>query len=286
MNCGFEVVGDRSFPVLMCVPGLMGQPENFSQMIPQWTSQYCVVLVNPEAGNGSGLYGLSAEEMQAVAYYASADVIHDFLSQEFPDADGFYFVGLSLGGKIVFDYAVKFPHFFKGAVVVDAGLSSFEKSEIYKVTNDIHNNLNLNQEWPAIKAELKEKLPEKNLRVLVQTQVIYPDKKPPARWKKGMEFFSRMLGEGSISEQFEPYSKVDAFLASQNRIVRVLHAARLSSICEPSYQQMKKLKSLAMIETENTSHFMFATHIPMVVNEVLNLLPSSKSDSVFAAKQA
>ncbi|MGZ3745053.1 MAG: hypothetical protein ACXWRA_14860, partial [Pseudobdellovibrionaceae bacterium] len=181
-----------------------------------------------------------------------------------------------LGGKIVYDFAHKFPHLFKGAVITDVSPGSFGESRLFQFIESLVSDLNLNQAWPELKKELRERIPEPSLRSLIQSQLFYPNKQLPAAWKVGMKHFRALLQRQAMDEQFGALKKVDAALVEKGSQICVLKAENLSAIDEVSYAEMKKLKSIKIYPLKGASHFIHITH----KQDIQNLLRQLKTDTL------
>jgi pimeloyl-ACP methyl ester carboxylesterase len=251
--------GNEKGPILVCVPGLLGGAEDFRDIIDPLLKDFHVLVFDPNASRRQfGLNGLTVEVMQEIQFDYSADEIALELAQF--TSEPILMCGISLGGKIVYDFAHKFPHMFKAAVITDVSPGSFGESELFKFIEGLVSNLNLNQAWPELKKELRERIPEPSLRSLIQSQLFYPTRQPPAVWKVGMKHFRALLQRQAMDEQFTALLKVDAVLAENGSLIHVLKAGTLSAIDELSFEEMKKLKSIKIYPLDSASHFIHITH--------------------------
>jgi pimeloyl-ACP methyl ester carboxylesterase len=273
MNAGVELkftrFGNPKGPMLVCVPGLLGGPEDFTNIIPPLFEKFQILIVNPIAhARESGLKNLSADVLSEVSYDSTSTDIFENLQREFK-SEAYYFMGISLGGKVVYDFAIRYPQAFRGGLITDVGLSSFESSPLFKFVLTTVEGIDLSMPWPEMKAFLRKNIPENNLRVLIQTQVSYPDAKPPAKWKVGMQNFKELLQGHAIDEQHEDYLKVDAVLAKNGSIIHVLKAETLSGICPEGFDQMQDLKSIKFHNYADTAHFLHITHKEQIQEIIL-----------------
>ena len=263
----FHSFGNPNAPILVCVPGLLGGAEDFRDIIDPLLSDFHILIFDPnEDRRQFGLNGLTVQVMQEIQFDYTADEIAKDLKPY--TSEPILMCGISLGGKIVYDFVHKFPHLFRGAVVTDVSPGSFGDSALFQFVEGLVLDLNLNQAWPELKKELRERIPESSLRSLIQSQLFYPNKQLPAAWKVGMKHFRELLQRQSMDEQFQMLQKVDEQLASDGKVIRVLHAGFLSAIDSVSLDHMKKLKSVEIIPISDSSHFLHITH-KHIINGVL-----------------
>jgi len=266
----YEVTGNSNGPVLVCVPGLLGGPEDFRQMLPAWENQYCIVIPDPNAERRDMKLNMTEEVMQEVTFESSAIDIRDYLVEHFPDRP-YYFVGISLGGKIVYDFAIRYTDLFHGAVITDVGPGPFEQSELFQMVDKLVIETNLNQPWSSLRLELRERIQDKSLRILIQSQISYPKGSAVAIWKVGMQSFKSMLVRQSIDDQFEKMELISDRLAAEKKWITVLHSATHSGISADTFQAMQRLSCIKIKTLKDTSHFMHVTHKGEIEAAVLNL---------------
>jgi len=251
--------GNKSGPVIVCVPGLLGGAEDFRDIIARFQDKCHLLIFDPNAERRQfGLNGLTVKVMQEIQFDYNANEIAKELP-EFTDKP-VWMIGISLGGKIIYDFAIKFPLLFKGAILTDVSPGSFGDSDLYIFVESLVNNLNMNQPWPELKKSLRSLISDDSLRSLIQSQIFYPDKKPPAAWKVGMANFKGLLRRQSMDEQFEDYQKVDEILAKNGSYTHILKATELSAVNEESNEKLKKMKSIKIHPIENSSHFLQISH--------------------------
>lgn len=251
--------GNKKGPAMVCVPGLLGGAEDYRDTIARFGNTHHILVFDPNAERREiGIKGLTEAVMQEINFDCNADELAAEIKTH--TADPVWMCGISIGGKIVYDFAIKFPHLFRGAVITDVGLGSFSESELYGFVEDVVDNINLNQPWHDLKKDLKTKIVDDSLRSLVQSQVHYPTKNPPAAWKIGMTNFKAMLNRQSNDDQFVPYGLIDAELAQKNSIISIMKATTLSAINDKALERMNSLKSIKIYSIENSSHFLQFTH--------------------------
>lgn len=269
----YEVEGNQSGPLLLCIPGMMGGPEDFRNLKETWLPHFAVVTLDPHASRRDlGLKQVTLDAVQEfdVDVVGTADSMVEIIKHL--GRDRAFMVGVSLGGKMVYDFMIRHPKYFAGGLVTDIGPGSFAESELYHYVDRSVMDTNMALPWPEMKADLARRITERNLRSLIQTQIFYPNQKPPAQWRLGMQNFREMLNAQSADDQLEGVQKVDAELASRGCYLKVLKAARLSAITEGTLEPMQKLKCLQITPVEDCTHFLHISHKALVQEKVLELL--------------
>ncbi len=255
--------GNKEGPIIVCVPGLLGGAEDFRNIIQLFSNDFHFLVFDPNAERRQfGINGLTQKVMQEIQFDYNANEIFAELP-EFTNKP-VWMCGISLGGKIIYDFAIKFPQAFRGALLTDVSPGSFGQSELFCFIESLVNGIDMNQEWPELKKTLRTLIKDDSLRSLVQSQVFYPERKPPAIWKVGMANFKALLQRQSMDEQFNDMFKVDDQLAAQGSFIHVLKATIMSAINFESYELLKKLKSVKIYEIENSSHFLQHSHKDLV----------------------
>ncbi|MFN7904886.1 MAG: alpha/beta hydrolase [Pseudobdellovibrionaceae bacterium] len=267
----FEVFGNKTNPALVCVPGLLGGPEDFRAMTEVFEKDYYIMIMDPNSERRKlGLSNLTQEVMQEVSFNSSANDIADALKDT--NINQAYLLGVSLGGKIVYDFAIKFPELFLGGVITDVGPGSFEDSELYRFVDKIVQETNLNLTWPELKIDLQNRIADRSMRSLIQTQITYPNQKPPGNWKTAMKNFRKMLHRQNIDDQFEGLKAVDCRLIKQGSTIDVLQSQYYSGISLSSVPKIQLLKSIRLHSISNSSHFIHITHKPVIQDLVAKML--------------
>lgn len=267
----YQEFGDRRNPALVCVPGLLGGAEDFRGMIPAWKDHFHVCILDPNIERrDEGLSGLTAEMMREISYDStSAEVLRVLREQGHSRG---YLAGVSLGGKVVYDFASRYPEAFLGGAITDVGPGSFEDSELYRFVDRVVGETRLELPWEDLKRELKCRVADRNLRSLIQSQIAYPERKPPAIWKTGMKGFRAMLRRQGIDDQLETFLAVDPALAARGAYLRVLQASSLSGISAGTLAQMRKMRSIRLFPVHDSGHFLHISHKREVESLVLSML--------------
>lgn len=268
----FEVHGKEDGPLLLCVPGMMGGPEDFRNFLEAWKEKFLVVVLDPHAARRDG--GFKNVTLEAVQQF-DVDVtgVADLMVEgiKATGREKAFMVGISLGGKMVYDFMTRHPKYFAGGVVTDIGPASFAESELYHYVDRSVMETNLDLSWPDMKADLQKRITERNLRSLIQTQLFYPNQQPPAQWRLGMQNFREMLQAQSADDQFPALRKVDAELAAAGAYLHVLKAERLSAITPETLAPMQEMKCLKIVPVSDCSHFLHISHRQVLQDEVLKL---------------
>ena len=74
----YEILTNLGKPTLVCVPGLLGGPEDFRGIVQEIHLRFQIIFVNPnQERRERGLFQLSREETEAVSFDSSAEEIKD-----------------------------------------------------------------------------------------------------------------------------------------------------------------------------------------------------------------
>lgn len=269
----FDESGDRKNPTLVCVPGLFGGPSDFAPMRAVWDQHLHVITLDPDRDRRKSATANIPVEQNEDLFVSTSDAIVDILKA--CGKTEAYIVGVSLGSKVVFDFAIKHPAQFAGGLSMDVGCGPFEQTDLFQFIDGMVDHLDLTIPFPEMKKLLAERIPDRNLRTMIQTQLFYPEGKPPARWKSGMRHLGAVLSETmkkqGIDEQFDGLSRVDGYLAENGKEIRVLRATNISAIDADSIPKMNAFKCVSMSTVEGASHFLHVTHKELVTETVLRM---------------
>ena len=91
MAMEFKVSGNPASPLLVCVPKLLGSPDDFVSLISEWQHHFCVILLDPnsERRNTGGLSKLTQESLHQLDYNFAAQEILEIIDQNFPGRNTF-----------------------------------------------------------------------------------------------------------------------------------------------------------------------------------------------------
>jgi|GEM_PF-1148377 len=269
----YEASGKENGPLLLCIPGMMGGPEDFRNFLELWQQHFKVIVLDPHSSRRDlGLKQVTLDAVQEfdVDVVGTADSMVNIIKEL--GHEKAFTAGVSLGGKMVYDFMIRHPKHFAGGLVTDIGPASFAESELYHYVDKSVMDTDMSLAWPEMKADLAKRITERNLRSLIQTQIFYPTQKPPAQWRLGMKNFREMLAAQSADDQMEGIHRVDEQLAGQGSYLTVLKAERLSAITPSTLEPMVKLKCLKIEYIKDCSHFLHISHRNLVQEKVVELL--------------
>lgn len=267
----YQEYGKSENPALVCIPGLLGGAEDFQGMVPAWKDFFHILILDPNLDRRErGLSGLNSEVMREISYDSTSEDILRAMRRS-GHSDGFL-VGVSLGGKVVYDFACRFTEAFRGGVITDVGPGSFEASDLYRFVDQTVAETRLDLCWEDMKEDLKKRIPDRSLRSLIQSQITYPERKPPAIWKTGMKDFRALLRRQGIDDQEEKFEAADSRLARQGKYLKVLQASSISGISTPGLAKMTEMRSIRLFPIPGAGHFLHITHKNEVEDLVLSLL--------------
>lgn len=245
--------GKSEAPLLVCVHGLMGHTHDFEPFLDVWNEHFEVLIPDyaPNAMERSYLEMYQGEEW--LLYDLGGRRIAQYLRENYPGRKAF-FAGISVGGKISLEIAGLHPDLFAGAVITDVGVGHLTTSELCGVLEHVLPALNLKQPWEKLRVELRNKIPDRMLRILVQSHIEYPDKTiPEARWRaQGYKFYA-LLRKSRMEDQWKLAENIAA-------PVFILKASTMSAIAEVDYQRMKETSWAKFIEIPQSGHFIQITH--------------------------
>ena len=260
-----ETGSAENIPLFCCVPGLMGGPDDFKPIFERWKNDLHFVCFDVNGHTRVNAFTKSEESLAQTRYDQNAKEIKEYLDTHHPGRKTL-FMGTSLGGKIVFDFADKFPDVFGGAVVSDIGPGVFQDSDVYKLFTDVVPSIDLHLPWEAMRQELRAKIPDPLLRVMLQTQLSYPEKKGtgPAQWKNSLDGLQRMLDGLRMRDQWSVAEKLRA-------PVVLLKAANLSGISDADFVRLQNHSSFHVLAVPDSNHFLHRTR-QKEVDEAIKLL--------------
>jgi len=238
-----------------------------------------VIVLDPnEQQRLQGGLNISESYMKSVNYETTSEQVAAAITSR--KLKGAFLVGISLGGKIVYDFAAKFPHLFLGGVVTDFGTGPFRDTELHRFVYDLVTKTPLHLPWPEVREYLRENIPERSLRSLIQSQISYPDQKPPGLWKSAMKNLREMLERQSIGQQYPVLKKAESQLSKQGSKIIVLQAERISGIGKNSIPDMDNISCIKRVPVADSSHFLHVTHKDLICKTVLETMniPSHKDE--------
>lgn len=243
---------DETAPLLVCAHGLMGSPDDFAGFLGEWEKAF-QILVPDMAGEARerGYKTTSANGTQ-LCYDSAADAIASHLAEHFPGRRAF-FTGVSLGGKIVYDFAGRYPEQFEGGVVTDVGPGALTDSDLCHFLDNVVGKINLAQPWRLISDELRQKIPERMLRILMQTQIAYSEESQTGHWKPSIRGVRGLLRGARIEFLWDEVARIRS-------PIDVLLAESLSGISAVDLERMRTLPCFRFQPVPEASHFLQVTH--------------------------
>lgn len=254
-------------PALVCIPGLLGGAEDFNSIIDPLLETFHVIIQDPnfQRRETEGL-NLSVESMEELEFKSSADDIAKFLKEK--NIPGAYFIGVSIGGKIVYDFASKFPSMTLGAVITDISPDPFSDTDLFTYIHSAVDNAPLHLPWADVKNYLRDQISDRSLRSLLQSQIYYPDQKPPGKWKTGVANLEVTLQRQSLNHQFSALENVQQQLSAQGTQFKILKSKEYSGISSVALPKLQALSFVEIIPIESSTHFLHITHKGLIVEQV------------------
>ena len=242
-----ESYGKTNAPLLVCVHGLMGHVHDFSPFIKEWEKHFHILVPDYAPGHMEKSYTETVNGQDCLMYDLGAEKIAAYLKTHFPNQKA-YFAGISVGGKISIEIAGRYPELFAGAVVTDVGLGQLSKSNLCQFIEQTIPYINMQQEWKALRLELREKIPDRMLRILVQGHIEYKDKSvAQASWRDEGRKFYMLLRTSNMEDLWELEDKI------QGPIV-ILKAPDLSAIADDDFKKMGRIPQIKFIEVPKAGH--------------------------------
>lgn len=246
-----RALGNSELPLLFCVPGLMGDVQDFEYFAEIWKDRFHVLL--PQIADAKKAAQASYAETDAngekrLLYESTPHLIAAYLKSAFPDRKC-YFAGISLGGKITIEIAGNYPELFAGAVITDVGLGPLCASPLFEFVSTTVPSIHMDQPWPAVRQELVSKIPDKMLRLLVQSHIDMPNaEQPHPRWRPSSFDFPKLVSGTILEDQWRLADKIPA-------PIHVLKATVASGLADGDFERMKQLPAFRFHELEGANHF-------------------------------
>jgi len=257
--------GNSNGPLLVCVHGLMGHTHDFEPFLEEWGKHFNILIPDYAPNSMEKYYMEIYQGEEWLLYDLGGRKISHYLKTHFPGKKAF-FAGISVGGKISLEIAGVYPEIFAGAVITDVGIGHLTHSPLCTFIEKTLPNINVKRPWELLRKELREKIPDRMLRILVQSHIEYPDKKiPEARWhSQGYKFYD-LLRKSRMEDQWEYADKIKSS-------VFILKASLMSAIASEDYQKMQEYAWSKFIEIPNSGHFIQITHQKDFEKEVVRCL--------------
>lgn len=267
-----RTLGESHLPVLVCVPGLMGDIGDFDYFAEQWKSRFHVVLLDIADAKAAheASYAAVDEETGAkrLLYESSPALLAHYIKTTFPDRRAF-FAGISLGGKITIEVAGTYPEIFAGAVLTDVGFGPLCKSPLFDFVNEVIPSIKITQDWPSVRAELVAKIPDKMLRLLVQSHIEIPDRsRPVARWRASSFDFPKLVSGTRLEDQWHLQDRIQ-------KPIHILKATVASGINDADFERMRALNNVKLHVVEGANHFIQVYQREVFVRAAIDMLANS-----------
>jgi pimeloyl-ACP methyl ester carboxylesterase len=222
---------------------------------------------------------VNKEQMAEIDYQATGPEIIAMVDAMIGPEAKFYAFGISIGGKVVYDLAIRYPHRFLGGIVTDVGPGTVIHSTLYDSVIERLRSIKLTGSWTEVREQIRLAFPERTLRVMVQTQVTYNENRTQAVWREGMRNLESLLVHQSLDDQWDAYARVDEELAKEQKFITLLHASKLSAIAPGDFEKMKSYKSLRVIEIENAIHFIHVDYPQQVIEAIREAVTSQENQN-------
>lgn len=246
-----RTVGDPKLPILVCVPGLMGDVSDFDFFLDQWKFHFHVLL--PSLTDVKEATEVSFTEVtesgdKRLVYESSPHLLALYLKSKFP-GQRVFFAGISLGGKITIEIAGRYPEIFAGAVLTDVGFGPLCQSPLFDFVHDIIPNLPIGEKWPKLRAQLTEKIPDKMLRLLVQSHIeVQSPEHPVTSWRKSSLDFPELVQGTALEDQWDLQDRVE-------RPIHILKATVASGIRDQDIDRLEQSPQVKVHVIEGANHF-------------------------------
>jgi pimeloyl-ACP methyl ester carboxylesterase len=258
----FKVAGNEKGPLVICVHGIMGKPDDFAPFLEAWGTDYQLRIPDliPEDPLKTGYGNDSGDQKQILKYQLAPDMIIRYLDRKFPGRKVFL-VGISFGGKICIEIAQTIPERITGLCITDVGLGPLcENSSLFNLAFNTIPTLNLKQDWPTLRAEIARLIPDRMLRILIHNHIEYPNgSQGTGQWKAGANNFYQLL-RGNDLENLWP---------KQQQLVapcKILKATVNSAIDDDDYQRMSAIPNIEIDVITGANHFLHV-HMPDVFRD-------------------
>ena len=270
MTFQIEESGNKAGPLLVCLHSLMGGPDEFSSMAPAWLSYFRLITVDLNPNARATEWGRDANEDESqhqeamAAYDHAAEFLGEYLQAHYPQQKA-YFVGISFGSKIVYDLISKNPRVFLAGVTVDIGPGHVVDSDLYQFADKIIPAVDLSQPAANLRGQLEALIPEKTIRILIQSQIDYPDREGPGRWRSSMEELQKIVMELRITDQWKVTENMPGPML-------ILKAEYLSAVSAKEAEALSQHPDFTVKTLPRTAHFINITHPDEVTKAVLSLI--------------
>jgi pimeloyl-ACP methyl ester carboxylesterase len=257
----------------------MGSPEELRFVIEALETQAQVLL--PDFHVDTDLLADSYQDnaIRSFNYDDGADAIAEQLQSSSGPRKAF-FVGVSSGGKIVYDFMVRHPDLYGGSLLLDIGPAPFQDASFFQIFKNVIPKLQLDQPWAALKSQIRSLLPDRVAQVLLSSQIFYPDPLGPAQWRPGVFLIDQKLQSQRISDQLMHLPEIAD--CARRAPTRILVASQMSSLSPGMLDQLSNYPELRITRVPESSHFLHVTQR----DEVIRYLQQDFQEAVTKASLA
>jgi pimeloyl-ACP methyl ester carboxylesterase len=265
----FELIpGDSTAPlVVVGIHGLMGSPAELSFVSEALSGVAPIVLPNLHVNTDLFAGSYNQGSIDSFDYDLAADAISEYLQSQCPGKRAF-FIGVSSGGKIVYDFMIHHSERYGGAVLLDISPAPFEEAEFFKIFKEIVPQLNLSLPWQDLKSQIKQLLPDRIAQVLLASQIYYPPGATQAEWRPGVRLIDSKLKSQRISNQMADLGSIAA--AAKESPTLILLADSMSSVGQSVLDEIRAYPSLRTQKLPSSSHFLHTSHRSEVIDAIRN----------------
>jgi len=251
MTIEFHQRGNPEKPILVCLTGLLGTPNDFDNLLEGFDKEFCFLLpeVDPDAPND-----------EIMNYHAHSNRIYQELKQNYSDRSA-YFVGLSVGAKTVFHFASDFPDSFLGAIVTDMSPGFIDNSELFRRLIGQDSRFNLEQDWKGIKKQIQDQFEDRNLQVLIKSLIRRPDPKVEKfEWNNAMFGIEKAILNNCTDELWNSLKEVSPKLEEKGAFFHLFRAEFMSGITDEDQEKLDLIPAFRTNFVPKASHFLHISH--------------------------
>jgi pimeloyl-ACP methyl ester carboxylesterase len=254
----FVRAGNDAGPLVVCIHGILGHPENFDAFVESWGRDHSLLIPHLLEGDplkigysesSPGPAEFNYQISKQFRYEVAAERIAETISQEFPGVP-LFLVGVSFGGKICFDLAARLGDAVTGICATDVGFGPLcEDSDLFRICIGKIPELNLNQNWESLRKEIALCVPDRMMRVLIQNHLEYIDGPNQASWKASSRGFYDLFRGNKLEQQWHLTDQVKC-------PILIFKAARNSAISESDVLRMAEHENIEIFEVPDSNHFL------------------------------
>lgn len=269
MMIEFHKRGNPENPLLICLTGLLGTPNDFDNILEGFDKVFCILIpeVNPDASND-----------EIMNFHAHSHKIYQELLNHYSGRSA-YFIGLSVGAKTVFHFASDHPDMFLGAIVTDMSPGFIDKSELFNRLIGQDTRFNIEQDWKSIKKQIQEQFEDRNLQVLIKSLIRRPDPKVERfEWNKAMFGIEKAILNNCSEKLWSSLKEVSPLLTEKAAFFHLFRAEFMSGITDEDQNKIDSIPSFRTTFVPQASHFLHISH-GKLLRECLKLFEETKNET-------